>query len=153
MGGMEKIDKNSPKSNFHMGGMNLPPPSPFLGLRKSIRTNRGTQSTGHSVTGHSVAGHSVALGTQSQDTQLQHPFISLCFRADKLPLLRSSSWVIFLLEPILTQAYVYFFYALVAWSGLLLVSQNPGKPFLTVLNQIPYIVQRKQMRLKLNPKK
>ena len=41
MGGMEKIGKNSPKSNFHMGGQNRPPPTlpgnskppPFLGLK------------------------------------------------------------------------------------------------------------------------
>ena len=42
MGGMEQICKNSPKSNFHMGGQNQPPPPtlpgnskppPFLGLR------------------------------------------------------------------------------------------------------------------------
>jgi hypothetical protein len=41
MGGMEKVGKNSPKSNFHMGGaLSAPPtssgnskPPSFLGLR------------------------------------------------------------------------------------------------------------------------
>jgi hypothetical protein len=43
MGGMEQIGKNSPKSNFHKGGQNLPPtlpgnskPPPFLGLIMTV---------------------------------------------------------------------------------------------------------------------